>query len=321
MIKEFLPAMRGLITHELARRGRSQSRISNLMGVTQAAISQYLSREEEYYLARLRHLGVGDSDSVIYIEALCEDLNKSRVEAVQTLYSIWRRLLSEGGLCEDHPGGSSSPNTCDVCTSMMIMSNVTDSSHTAVEMEEILRRMSMTVRKLEQSPTFPLIMPEVSVNLVTSTPDGRDGTDIAGIPGRIVKVKGRARGTLPPEFGSSHHMARVLLAARRKNRDVKSAINLKHDKKMISILKKLGVRFMFTQMSKPSGDDPILDSILILLHRTARTPDCIVERGGPGIEPILYLFGKSPEDLIERTLQIASRYAKAKGKGYSARVS
>ena len=35
----------------------------------------------------------------------------------------------------------------------------------------------------------------------------------------------------------------------------------------------------------------------------------------------MILFGKSPEDLIERTLQIASRYAKAKGKGYSARVS
>lgn len=304
MVKEFLPAMRGLVAHKLSARGLSQSKISGMIGITQAAVSQYLSRSEEYYLGRARGLGIPDPDSARYVVTLCEDLSQGQVPSVYTLYSIWRRLLGEGLMCDAHRRDSPLPISCDMCMKIIPSAKVGHGR------EEIIYEMERAVRMLEGSPLFPLIMPQVSVNLVTSTQDARNEGDVAAIPGRIVKVRGMAKSILRPEFGSSHHMARVLLAARSIDATVRSAINVMYDHKMDRILRSVGIRPKETPGVRGSNGDPALDAILSSLTGLKKAPSAIVEKGGQGIEPILYLFGKNPGEIVEKSLQIANLYAR-----------
>jgi len=45
MVRYFLPAFRVLVAKELVRKGVSQGRAARLLGVTQAAVSQYLRKD------------------------------------------------------------------------------------------------------------------------------------------------------------------------------------------------------------------------------------------------------------------------------------
>lgn len=303
MVEIFLPAMRGLVAHDLAKKGFSQSKIAKLLGVTQAAISQYLANPASLYAKKATNLGIDTSESEHYAALLSEDLVTSKIAAVYTLYTIWRKLLADERICEAHRIQVPDLAQCDVC--VMIMGSAKKSDERSAVIEEIQRATKL----LEDSSAFPQIMPEVSVNLVMSVRSPKSESDVAAIPGRIVKVKGKARSLLAPEFGASQHMAKVLLVVQSKFPDIRATMNVRFDWAVDKIITKRGIRCANTDPSDRDGQDPVLWSIQKLVAKTKTKPDVIVDAGGPGIEPIAYLFADNATNVVRKALEISQSYA------------
>src|SRR5208283_1112601 len=100
MVNDFLPNMRGLVSHELHEKGESQRRIALLLGITQARVSYYLGKRRTQFSSELAtKFGISQSDIANYSKLLAEDATRSQTDGIFTLYSIWKNLLFTGMIC------------------------------------------------------------------------------------------------------------------------------------------------------------------------------------------------------------------------------
>jgi predicted fused transcriptional regulator/phosphomethylpyrimidine kinase len=129
---------------------------------------------------------------------------------------------------------------------------------------------------------------------VACLPNADHVDDVAGVPGRIFDVKGRA--TIPgdPEFGVSEHVASVLLAARRNGSDARAAVNLRYDPALVATLSEAGHEAVEFE-AEAGVDQAVGDAV-------ASKPDATVlyQTGGFGVEPIVYVLGEDVENVVER---------------------
>src|SRR5438132_12247023 len=100
MMEVFLPSMRALVARQLNAEGDSQGKISRLLGITQASVSNYLSADLHEVYSKLSSIGITPEEGERYGSLLAEDVKKSPVYAVSTLYSIWSIILGKGILSE-----------------------------------------------------------------------------------------------------------------------------------------------------------------------------------------------------------------------------
>ncbi len=302
MAQVYLPAMRQLVARKLRSEGLSQSRISSLLGVTQASISMYLSARSEHAYSGLATLSVERDEADRNATLLAEDLKRSPVYGVETLGSLWRGMLGRGMVCEAHRRLYPSLSQCDVC--------IKEYGGRGGEGSGAITQVSEAVKLLESSRAFVSAMPEVSVNIAFAPPDSRSPEDVVAVPGRIVKVKGRAKATLPPEFGASRHIARILLLAIARQPEKRAALNLRYDVKMQRVLKRLGLRALrLDEYQQTGADDPTAAALAERLRSGSPVFDTVVDPGGKGLEPSLYLFGRSAAEVAGLALSIARLYS------------
>jgi predicted fused transcriptional regulator/phosphomethylpyrimidine kinase/predicted transcriptional regulator len=315
MVEFFLPNIRGLVSHELYSRGTSQRKIASFLGVTQARVSNYLSTNRQHYISELgRTFGSSASEIEGYSKILSEEAGRSQSEGIFTLYSIWKNLLFRGNVCAIHREQSGITSECSVC---MELHRPLRESETNPENEDtmILRNISEAVSMLENSATFPMLMPEVSVNVAMSKTNPKTISDIAAIPGRLNRIHGRAKAFVLPEFGSSIHMSNVLLMFHSKSSILRSAMNIRFDRHVESALQKLRVPRMFTKEVESSGgrrttsretEDPVLQRLRgMTLPSPLETPFAVVDRGSEGVEPNTYLIGKAALEISQTAINIS----------------
>ncbi len=242
MVNDFLPSIRGAVAHELSSRGYSQSRIAALLGITQARVSNYLSTDRSRFEAELiRKFNVGSDEVERYASLLAEDLTRSQVDGIFTLYSIWKNLLFSGSICSIHQTEYGVSRQCSVCMELH-RPQIREERRVADFGDlSILENLREAARLLEDSFEFPLVMPEVSVNIAFCRPNSKTNSDVAAFPGRINRVHGRAKALIPPEFGCSNHMARVLMIFNRKYPFIRSVMNIKYDSRVELAIEKLGL--------------------------------------------------------------------------------
>jgi predicted fused transcriptional regulator/phosphomethylpyrimidine kinase/predicted transcriptional regulator len=332
MVDSFLPSMRALVARRLSDDGLSQGRIATLLGLTQASVSSYLSSPESTkQLSALSRLGVDAEEAMAYAALLAEDLKNNPTYAVATLYSIWNRILGEGDACAAHRSDYPFLATCDIC--MRVFGTEGGREDTAV------LHLEGALRSIEGSSLFVHIMPEISVNIAYAPEGARSVEDVVAIPGRIVKVRGRARAFLRPEYGASTHLAAILLEvlrrraggddeegpARTPRRAVtvaRAAINLRYDDdRMNRVLRELGVRRLTIGPDYPQGvgtNDKVLSALRARLSAQSSSSssssdseefEAVVDLGGEGVEPSLYLFAEDAITVVRRALEIARAYA------------
>ena len=326
MVEYFLPNIRGLVAHELHERGESQRRIATLLGVTQARVSHYLSNKKQGYSSLLsRQFGSSAGEIQGYAKILSEDVSRSQVDGIFTLYSIWKSLLFRGEVCAIHQSKSGVSSECSVC---MELHRPLRESETNPETEDasVLRDITEAISILENSATFPLLMPEVSVNVAMSRSNPKTVRDIAAIPGRINKIHGRAKAFVLPEFGSSNHMSNVLLIFNAKSSNLRGAMNLRYDPAIDAALANLGIQRMFTVdaesivrgkrlQARPDSTeprDPVLKRLLSVQVATSTAPVfAVIDRGSEGVEPNTYLIGGKASEVAQAALKISHNYATA----------
>jgi hypothetical protein len=303
MTGTFLPSMRHLVAVRLRSRGLSQSRISALLGVTQASVSLYLSSGSDRAYSSLASYSVNrrraDRDS----QELADAIQRNPVEGVRALNRIWTSLLGSGAACPEHRRMHPSLGDCDFC-----IREFGDLGR----ISETISDVSAAVRLVEASPDFAAVMPEVSVNLACAAGDAKSPSDVVAIPGRIVKVRERAKAMLPPEAGASAHMSRMLLLARSTMPEHRACINIRYDAKVGAILSRAGL-LVLTIGRHPSreAEDATVGALENVLKSAKGPFNAVVEEGGSGIEPNVYLFARSAQDVARIAIRIARDYSAA----------
>ena len=302
MVEEFLPSVRLLVARELSRQGLSQSRVAAVLGVTQASVSHYLSSDSGRAYASMGSLHVSREEADSYARVLADDAKRSPAYAVETLRSIWLGVLGKGMACDAHRRSYPSLADCDVC----IKAYGGGGGRGTETVSEVARAVKM----IESSGSFARAMPEVSVNLACVSGDSRFPEDVVAIPGRIVKVRDSARALRQPEFGASGHMAKMLLLVRRRRKDFRAAINLRYDGRMARVLKKLGLRALeIEERAEPEKGDSTVGALALSLAGTRGSFDAVVDRGGRGIEPNVYLFGKGAVEVARLAVRASELYS------------
>jgi hypothetical protein len=282
VVEEFLPTFRSMLAEELRDRGLTQRETAEALGVSQSAVSKYVTgdvaRREEFLTDdRVRDL----------VARIGEGLATGDVTPVQALVEaevLIRRLEDGDLLAQLHEAAM--PGLADV-EGYVDVHDPDSGVRTAARVRGSVRR---GLRTLTSASGFASVIPNVGSNLVECLPDATGVADVAGVPGRIVDVKGRATVPGEPEFGVSQHVAGVLLSAREAGADVRGAVNVAYDAGLVESLSAAGHDCLEFDPDAPT--DPVRAVVGDRLAEGSLSGTFVVyQTGGYGVEAITYVLG------------------------------
>jgi XRE family transcriptional regulator, thiamine biosynthesis regulator len=301
VIDTLLPALRQLVVHQLRARGLSQSRISTLVGVTQASVSNYLSAPSEKAYESLKGFSLSKEEADLCAADLADAAQRGPVDAVAALAELRDLVLGSGAACPLHRASHPQLIGCEVCMSRYHGSKG--------DLSDATSDVSRAVAMVEGSPTFYMVMPEVSVNIAVAPGGAETASAVVAVPGRVVRVGTRAKAVFPPRRGASTHVARVLLEVRKVRPEVRACMNLRHDAKMGRVLATLKLRPLYLPRVASGKGDPTVEALERALKKRRRRFDVVVDEGGKGTESNTYLFGESAERTAELALRASRLYS------------
>jgi len=299
VVEEFLPTVRSMLAEELRERGRTQHEVAELLGISQSAVSKYAHGE----VTRERRI-VEDERVRQLVDEIADGLAAEEMRPVQALVEIevLIRELEQGDLLADlHQ--QRVPELADYGGEFAVHDPESELRTAEQTLTSLRRGLSM----LERTSGFAAHIPDVGSNLVVCLPGAKTIDDVAGVPGRILDVKGRATVPAEPEFGVSEHVATVLLAARNGGSDARAAINVAYDKQLLEwfddeesptiefdaeVDPEAAVTAAVEEVTIENGDDS--GHGLVVVYQT----------GGFGVEPIVYVLGPDAET-VARTVREA----------------
>jgi hypothetical protein len=299
VVEEFLPTFRSMLAEDLSDRGLTQREIADALGVSQSAVSKYVTgsvdRREAFATDdRVREL-------VDRVGAGLADGTMTPVQALVETEVLIRKLEDGDLLARRHEAVM--PELAETDGYL----DVHDPESQLRSAERVRSSVRRGLRTLTNASGYASLVPNVGANLVECLPDAADVEDVAGVPGRIFDVKGRATVPGEPEFGVSEHVAGVLLSARAGGARVRAATNVRYDAGLVDDLRAAGHPCLEFDPDAPT--DPIREAVADYLgedREGASEPSTglgtddrlgpdgtlvVYQSGGYGIEPITYVLG------------------------------
>ncbi len=238
------------VSHSLSKKGIKQSIIAEKLGITQAMVSKYLLKDKESskIIDRLSETTLNSIKNNLSKEKLTQDLTNESIN-----------LMQSGGLC---PICKKTNNLkeCNACMNLGISNN-----------ENIIDNLNQAIKLIETANPIEL-MPEVSMNIAMCKIDAKTKSEVASIPGRIVKINNKVKASNQPQFNSSNYLANLLLKNKKEN--INAIINIKYNKEIDNAIKQADLK------------------------------DIIIDKGSFGIEPSAYILGKDAIDVANKTIKI-----------------
>jgi predicted fused transcriptional regulator/phosphomethylpyrimidine kinase/predicted transcriptional regulator len=286
VVERFLPTMRVLLARDLAARELTQSEIADRLGVTQAAVSNYLSGDptvEERFAGdeRLRR-------TVERIGAGLADGSMDGYEALAETMELVRAFEDRGPICAVHEAEMPALQGlgCDLC--------VRGADEAVTTERRVLAAVRKATRRLQDVPGAAAFVPSVGTNVGMALPDATEPTDVAAVPGRVIAVRGRVTVPANPEFGASEHVAAALLAAVEHDSSVRGALNVATDDRLLAAAREAGPDPLEVD---PEGGRTAFDAAFA---ERGAVPPVVYHTGAYGVEPVTYVFGASAVEAVER---------------------
>jgi hydroxymethylpyrimidine/phosphomethylpyrimidine kinase len=153
-------------------------------------------------------------------------------------------------------------------------------------------------------------IPECQTNFVYSTSNPKSLDNIMGLEGRIVKTgkRGTVAGDL--KYGGSKHVASAVLEMARKFPAIRSGLNLRYDSVTIkrAISKGLKISSYDRNTEPPKNKEKEGSTVSWGIKKAIASvntpPDIIFHTGDFGKEAMILIFGKTPGDVLRKTLMI-----------------
>lgn len=292
-----VPTVRAMLVVALDDRGLTQQAIADRLGISQAAVSNHLNGAVDRAAVIERHPETRATVERIADGFASGDLDD--VDALAELLELVRRLEDRGPICELHEEAmpALAGLGCDLC--------VRGDDEVRRAEREALANVRGAARRLAATPAVAPMVPNVGTNLATALPGAEDATDVAAIPGRLIRMRGGIEVPADPEFGASEHVATVVLAAMAVDPDHRGAVNLALDDRLLEAARGRGV--------EPLEFDPAYeDRGERLRERFADrgdVPAVCYHAGDFGVEPICYVLGQDADDAVQRAIDLVEAAA------------
>ncbi|MDD1673508.1 MAG: phosphomethylpyrimidine kinase [Methanomicrobiales archaeon] len=176
---------------------------------------------------------------------------------------------------------------------------------TEEERKQVTERLTYAVEELVHYMD-PRLIPEVGSNLVYALSRAREVGDVAGVEGRIVRVKGEVHPVGPIEFGASSHVARLVLTAMKYDPSTRSAMNIRFSVQILAIIEEMMLEVCeFDRTREPPGITTMDWGVAFCCKKGV--PDVIFDRGAKGKEAMIRILGQEPHTVAQMVGRISSR--------------
>jgi len=147
---------------------------------------------------------------------------------------------------------------------------------------------------------------EVGMNIGFALPSAKKVQDVCAINGRIIKTKNKPVLCGFLDFGSSKHVASIILTAMNFDSKFRSAMNIKYSDSAIERCKKLGFKIgFFDRIDEPKKAKSTMEwGTSYVLKKQGYVPDVIYDKGSIGKEPMIRVLGDNPDDVIKKVYKL-----------------
>lgn len=186
---------------------------------------------------------------------------------------------------------------------------------------ELYRAQRALAETLERMTSEPLsrrlasVIPEVQSNMVYSVPRrlARGVHDVVGVPGRVVRYLDRVRAVGYPQPGASSHVARLVLEAMKYDPDVRSAMNIRYSEELVEAARQLGMSVVVVDRREEPEEVKRTEGASMpwmvrrAVEQAGRVPDILADLGDVGKEPMIRVFGRSPDEVLDKVIRLLER--------------
>jgi len=290
VVDRFLPTARSMLAVELDERGLAQQEIATKLGISQAAVSKYLSGKQTGEPRFADHPRMVET-----IEYIAEGFASGTLddyEALSEMLDLIRAFEDRGPICAVHEEEMPALEGmgCDLC--------VRGQDKRLQAERDVLRSVRHAVRAFSNTPRVVDHIPNVGSNIGMALPEADSETDIAAVPGRVHAMGGRVNVPSNPEFGASENVATTLLAVRAVDPSIRGAVNLATSDELLAAAADQGLEAVAFDASYENRAERIQS----LLEDRERVPSVLYHEGAFGIEPITYVFGETAVDAVETAM-------------------
>ncbi len=183
---------------------------------------------------------------------------------------------------------------------------------------ELYRAQRALAGTLERMTSEPLarrlaaVIPEVQSNMVYSVPRrlARGVADVVGVPGRIVRYADKVAAFGYPQPGASSHVARLVLEAMKYDPSIRSAMNIKYNEELVEAAKRLGMSAAVVDRREEPEEVRRVEGASLpwmvkrAVEQCGRVPDVLADLGDVGKEPLIRVFGKTPDEVLDKILKL-----------------
>lgn len=179
------------------------------------------------------------------------------------------------------------------------------------EQIKVINQIKEIYHFISSNSRFSVLIPEVRMNISGSLPNAVSKEEIAGIEGRITIVDGYPKASGEIKFGISNHTARLILEAKIFDNSINFVLNMKYKSDWIkSLQEKTDLEFQEIIREQQPKEIMVEEEstmqwlIKKSIKEIGRIPDIIWDKGSIGKEPMIRLFGKNAEDIINKLQKI-----------------
>jgi len=173
-----------------------------------------------------------------------------------------------------------------------------------------MRELSDSINHFKQIKNIYKVIPECQTNFVFAKKNPKIIKDVLGISGRLVKSGKEVVTAGEIVYGGSQHVGTAVIQVSKKFPEIRSGLNIKYDPKIISKAKKSKFTVLSYDRSKePKKSKQKENSSIswgISNSLNAKSPDVIYHKGDIGKEPMILIFGKNPNEIIQKVSKLTS---------------
>lgn len=174
------------------------------------------------------------------------------------------------------------------------------------ERYRVLKDVEKAVDMIENNKAFSELIPEVGCNIAMGIPNASSISDVAAVPGRIVRLKGAPHAVGCVSFGASSHVARIVLTVMQHDSSIRAVMNVRYSEEALSTCKELGLNVAsFSRKDEPSDVSTMEWGVARAIKGAGRVPDVIYDTGGVGKEAMIRLLGKDAMEVAGKAIEIA----------------
>ncbi|MBW2039971.1 MAG: bifunctional hydroxymethylpyrimidine kinase/phosphomethylpyrimidine kinase [Deltaproteobacteria bacterium] len=178
------------------------------------------------------------------------------------------------------------------------------------ERYEVIRALKEAFARLKGEEGIEELIPEVSSNLGYALPFAQEKGDVAAFPGRIIRLKGTIATANAPEFGTSQHIASVILTVMRHDFSCRSAMNIRFSPPILQACQEGGLHILGFDRAEEPQEVRQQEGLSLawgvgkVLAEAGEVPDVVYDEGGWGKESMIRVLGRDPGEVAQRVIEI-----------------